>query len=302
MANKVKFGLEKVHIAFKGVAQTQSIEVTKPPSTDGEATLTVTATTLLGDDSPHDVVVPLASETHTTAAKVASAVCNALNNDEVISAVFRARRVGTAVYLATKVAQDNDATLAIAFADTGGTGAEMGDSTVVAAGTVGWGTPVAIPGAVNLTMNPEGGETAFYADNRKYYSRFTNNGYSGTLEMALVPDDVLAEMLGWEVDDKGMLVEVADGQPKEFALLGQVLGDERNRRFVYYNCIASRPADNAATTTDTATPTTETLNITILPIDHNGKKIVKSVIECDETNAAIFDGWFDEVQLPGQEG
>ena len=158
-------------------------------------------------------------------------------------------------------------------------------------------TPQEIPGAVNLTMNPEGGETAFYADNRKYYSRYTNNGYSGTLEMALVPQDILAEMLGWEVDD-GMLVEVADGQPKEFALLGQVLGDERNRRFVYYSCLASRPADNAATTTDTATPTTETLNITILPFDHNGKKIVKSVIERDVTNAAIFDGWFAEVKLP----
>lgn len=300
--NKVRFGLEQVHIAFDGIAQTQSIEVNDPPTTDGEVTITITATTLLAADSPHDVVVPLASETHTTTAKVASAIVNALNNDEVISAVFMARRVGAAVYLATKVAQDNDATLAITFADTGETGAEMGDSTVVAAGTVGWGTPVAIPGAVNLAMNPEGGEMAFYADNRKYYSRFTNNGYSGTLEMALVPQDILAEMLGWEVDDKGMLVEVADGQPKEFALLGQVLGDERNRRFVYYHCIASRPADNAATITDTATPATETLNITILPIDHNGKKIVKSVIERDETNAAIFDDWFDEVQLPGQEG
>ncbi len=158
--------------------------------------------------------------------------------------------------------------------------------------------PQAIPGAVNLTMNPEGGETAFFADNRKYYSRYTNNGYSGTLELALVPQGILAEMLGWEVD-KGMLVEVADGQPKAFALLGQVLGDERNRRFVYYNCLASRPADNAATTTDTATPTTETLNITILPIDHNGNKIVKSVIERDETNEAIFDDWFDEVTFPG---
>ena len=163
----------------------------------------------------------------------------------------------------------------------------------------GYETPQAIPGAVNLTMNPEGGETAFYADNRKYYSRFTNNGYSGTLEMALVPDDVLAEMLGWEVDDMGMLVEVADGQPKEFALLGLVLGDERDRRFVYYNCIASRPADNAATTTDSATPTTETLNVTVLPMDHDGKKIVKSVIERDETNAAVFDAWYEDVALPG---
>jgi phi13 family phage major tail protein len=167
----------------------------------------------------------------------------------------------------------------------------------------GYETPQAIPGAVNLTMNPEGGETAFYADNRKYYSRFTNNGYSGTLEMALVPDDVLAEMLGWEIDeDTGMLIEVADGRPKEFALLGQVQGDTRNRRFVYYRCAASRPADNAATKTESVTPNTDTLNITVLPIEHGKKKIVKSVLERDETNAAIFDAWFDEVTLPGASG
>lgn len=163
----------------------------------------------------------------------------------------------------------------------------------------GWKTPVHIEGAVNLAMNPDGGEDAFYADNRKYYVRYSNNGYTGTLEMALLPPEVLAEMLGWEIDDNGMLVEIADGQPKEFALMGQVQGDARNRRFVYYNCIASRPADNAATTTDSATPTTETLNVTVLPMDHNGKKIVKSVIERDETNAAVFDAWYEDVALPG---
>ena len=299
MGNKVRFGLEQVHVAFKGVAQTQSIEVTEPPSTDGEVTLTITATTLLGADSPHDVVVPLASETHTTTAKVASAIVNALNNDEVISAVFRARRVGTAVYLATKVVQDNDATLAITFADTGATGAEMGDSAVVAAGTVGWGAPVAIPGAVNFSADPDGGESTFYADNTKYYTRQTNNGYTAELEMALVPDEVLAEMLGWEVDSNGMLIEDAEAVPKEFALMAQVQGDVRNRRFVYYRCTASRPTQTHGTTTDTTTPTTETLNLTILPLEVNGKKLVRGVIELNETNEAAYNGFFDAVLLPG---
>lgn len=297
MGNKVRFGLEQVHVAFKGVAQTQSIEVTEPPSTDGEVTLTITANTLLGNDSPHDVVVPLASETHTTTAKVASAIVNALNNDEVISAVFMARRVGAAVYLATKVVQDNDATLAIA-ADTGATGAEMGDSTVVAAGTVGWGTPVAIPGVVNFSATPDGGENAFYADNTKYYVRQTNNGYTGELEMALIPDAILAEMLGWEIDDNGMLVENADGVAKEFALAAQVQGDAKNRRFVYYRCAASRPAQASATTTDSITPTTEKLSLTILPLEVGGKRIVKAVIELSETNQAAYDAFFDAVTLP----
>jgi len=165
----------------------------------------------------------------------------------------------------------------------------------------GWETPVHIPGAVNLSMSPDGGETAFYADNKKYYSRFTNNGYTGTLELALVPKALLAEMLGWEIDSNGALVEVTDGQPKAFALLGQVLGDERNRRFVYYNCTASRPADNAQTTTENAEPQTETLNITILPFDHEDKPIVKTTIERCEANEAVYNGWFNAVVLPDGE-
>lgn len=162
-----------------------------------------------------------------------------------------------------------------------------------------WDTPVAIPGAVNFSATPDGEESTFYADNTKYYTRRTNNGYTAELEMALVPDEVLAEMLGWEIDDNGMLVEDAEGVPKEFALMAQVQGDARNRRFVYYRCTASRPTQTHATTTDTTSPTTETLNLTILPLEHNGKKIVKGVIELSETNQAIYDAFFDAVALPG---
>ncbi len=34
------------------------------------------------------------------------------------------------------------------------------------------------------------------------------------LTMANLPDEILARMLGWEIDDNGMLVEVADGEPE----------------------------------------------------------------------------------------
>lgn len=53
----------------------------------------------------------------------------------------------------------------------------------------------------------------------------SNNEYTGDLEMALVPDTILAEIIGWTVDTNGMLVEDADGIAKEFALL-----------FHYYKC------------------------------------------------------------------
>lgn len=162
-----------------------------------------------------------------------------------------------------------------------------------------WDTPIAIPGAVNFSANPDGGESTFYADNTKYYVRRTNNGYTAELEMALVPDEVLAQMLGWEIDSNGMLIEDAEAVPKEFALMGQVQGDVRNRRFVYYRCTASRPTQTHGTTTDTTTPTTETLNLTILPLEVNGKKLVRGVIEPDGTNEAVYNGFFNAVLLPG---
>ena len=68
--NKVTFGISNMHVAFIGQSQTGKIEVTDPPGTDGEIEIEVTADDLLGVDSPQAVVVPLASETHTNAAKV----------------------------------------------------------------------------------------------------------------------------------------------------------------------------------------------------------------------------------------
>ena len=164
-----------------------------------------------------------------------------------------------------------------------------------------WEEPIAIPGVVNFSATPEGGESVFYADNAKYYVRYSNNGYTGELEMALIPDTILAEMLGWEIDHNGMLVEDAEGVAKEFALMAQVQGDARNRRFVYYRCTANRPGQSNSTTTENTTPTTETLSLTMLPIEVGNKKIVKGVIELDEMNASIYNSFFEQVTMPDAE-
>ena len=297
MANKVTFGLEKVHIAFKGTAQTESIQVTAPCTTDGEITVTVTAATLLGGDSPASVVVPLAAETHTSVSKVASTIVNALNNDDTISAVFRATHSGGAITLATKVAQANDATLDIAVI-VGLTGVTVGASTAVTAGTTSWGAPVAIPGAVRFTPTPQGQETKFYADNGLYYTATSNDGYTAELEAALIPDSVQSEMLGWRIDVNGMLIEVADGVQKEFALMGQVLGDDKNRRFVYYQCKAARPAKEHATKGEAIEPKTDVLVLIITPVVIDDEKVVKGTMELNATNSAAYNAFFDAVTAP----
>lgn len=161
-----------------------------------------------------------------------------------------------------------------------------------------WEKPVKIPGAVSFSPEPEGDSSTFYADDTAYYIATSNNGYTGDLAMANFPDGILAEALGWEIDDNGMLVEVADAQPKKFALMGEVTGDKRNRRFVYYDVQAQRPSSEKATKQETIEPTENTMAVTISPIEIDGKKIVKGDLELSDSNKEVFESFFDEVYLP----
>lgn len=293
--NKVTYGLENVHIAFKGVAQVESIEVTAGCTTDGEITVTVTSAIVTG--SPLGVKVALAAESHATVAQVASVVANTLNNTAAVSEHFVASHIAGVIYLTAKVVAANDATLALAFTP-GTTGVTVGASTNVAAGATGWGVPQTIPGAVRFTPTAQGQESTFYADNGPYFVVTANNGYTAELEMALVSDAILAEMLGWRIDSNGMLVELSAGVPKRFALMGQVEGDDKNRRFVYYDCQASRPAKEHSTKGETIEPKTDVLNLTIFPIEINGEDVVKGVLELSATNTAAYNAFFNAVTLP----
>ena len=161
-----------------------------------------------------------------------------------------------------------------------------------------YAAPIAIPGAVSFAPGPEGDKTTFYADDSKYFVITSNNGYSGDLVIANLTDSILAEMFGWEIDNNGMLVEVSDAQPKSFALMGEVKGDKKNRRFVYYNCQASRPTSEKNTKAETIEPSTDALTMDVSPIEIGGKNIVKGDLELSATNATAFNGFFGSVYLP----
>lgn len=164
--------------------------------------------------------------------------------------------------------------------------------------TIAWETPIPIPGAVRLTPTAQGQSSTFYADNGPYFTITSNNGYSSELEMALIPDAILARMLGWQIDDNGMLVETSDAKPTPFALMGQVQGDQRNRRFVYYYNTAQRPAKEQTTAGETIEPNTDVLTMTSTPIEVNGRRIVKGDMELNDTNSAAYNAFFSAVTVP----
>jgi len=157
-------------------------------------------------------------------------------------------------------------------------------------GSITYGTPKRIPGAVNLTLDPQGEQAEFYADDMRYFSAFANSGYSGSLEVALFPDDFKKDVLGYIEDENGVLFEDANVVPKNFALLFEFTGDKNAIRHVLYNVSASRPSISGATKGASIEPQTETINITAAPALDTG--MVKA--KCEPGQAA-YETWYQQV-------
>lgn len=166
--------------------------------------------------------------------------------------------------------------------------------TVANDGTFTYGTPFAIPGAVSLSLDASGEEANFAADNNaRYFTSFANNGYSGSLEMALYSAKFRTDILGETVDNNGALVEDASATPSPFALGFRIDGDDTNTKFWYYNCMASRPSVAANTTEDSITPQTESMNITVSQRPSDSK--VRVMMTESTTNTAPYGTFFDNV-------
>ena len=148
-------------------------------------------------------------------------------------------------------------------------------------GVITYDTPKSIPGAVNLTLDAAGESVQFYADDSVYYEENTNDGYTGSLEMALIPDEFRVDVLGDELDANGALIENKDAKAKHFALMFEFDGDAKKTRHVLYYVLASRPSVSGSTRTNTKEPQTETLNITARPAPDTGD--VKAKVPYGET-------------------
>lgn len=160
-------------------------------------------------------------------------------------------------------------------------------------GVIDYETPFAMPGAVNLSLDPEGDESDFYADNIKYFTSAAKNGYKGSLEIAEVLDKFLTDILGQEKDSNGAIIESADDKESKFALMCEIDGDPVQRRVVFYNCIAKRPAIDYSTTETGKEVKTATMDLTISP--RSTDKKVKATLELSEENKNIYNKFFEKV-------
>ena len=148
--------------------------------------------------------------------------------------------------------------------------------------------PVRIPGAVSLSIDAEGEASNFFADDGVYYVLNNNSGYTGDLEIALVPLEFATDILGEKLDEKGVLTETNTAEVSQFALLFEFSGDKNKIRHCLFCCSASRPATESATTEESTEVKTEKLSLKATPLPTG---LVKSKTT-ESTTDAVYNNWF----------
>ncbi len=160
--------------------------------------------------------------------------------------------------------------------------------------------PQAIPGAVSMSLDAEGEASPFYADGIVYFRSAANNGYSGDLEIALIPEWFREQVLQEKLDTNKVFIETADcAEQVYFALLFEFDGDAKAIRHVLYNCsVSKRPALASQTKEASIEPGTETLSLSADPREDGLVKARTS----DDTTGTVYQKWYEAVYTPAVTG
>ena len=161
-----------------------------------------------------------------------------------------------------------------------------------AGGAATFGSPVAIPGAVDMSLSKNGDTYEFYADDGVYFEVADGDVYEGDLEIALIPDSFRTAILHESLDAKNVMFEGALDTKVPFALLFEFTGDVNAVRHVLYNCTAYETEISGTTKGESTEVKTEKLHIKAKPLPNGGYIKAKTGASTDSTT---YDGWYSNV-------
>lgn len=156
------------------------------------------------------------------------------------------------------------------------------------AGTITYGKPTAWKGAKSLTLDPEGDTNTYYADNTAYFATNTNNGYSGSLEMSEIPEEIEKMIFNVVTTEEGNLAEDANLLPNNVALMFQFEGDVNATKYIFYKVVFSRPNVEGETKEESTDPKTTSMDITAIPVEKDDHQWVRSKCRKGDTNYENF--------------
>lgn len=156
---------------------------------------------------------------------------------------------------------------------------------------ISYGTPAALPGATELTLDANGDGIEFYADDTKYFSADNNQGYTGKLTIAKLTEAFEKDVFGLD-DSKGVSTENANSKIKRIALMFEFDGDQKATRHLLFNVSLSRPGDGSKSKEDKVDVNTQELEFTAAPDPYSGDVKTKTN---SATPEEVYNAWYDKV-------
>lgn len=151
-------------------------------------------------------------------------------------------------------------------------------------GAVTMGEGIMLPGAVSLSLEPEGDSSSFYADDKIFHSDYQDNGFSGTLKVAKFTDDFKKKFLGYVETKDGGLASMKGAVKPALWVSFEAKGDKEKRRVLLYNVTLGGISREYETTSDKKEPATESSKITV--IGDNATGITQVVYNPSDTGYA----------------
>lgn len=164
------------------------------------------------------------------------------------------------------------------------------------AGNHTYAVPKAIKGATEISLDPKGETSDFYADDTLYYTTVSNAGYEATLTIANIPMEFRIDVLGETLEPTdSVLTESTVQKNSKIAFMFEFDGDIKAVRHILYNVTVTRPSLTSATKTETAEPQPQELTMVAAARPSDG--IVKRSTTGD-TPDNIYDAWYTTVYNP----
>lgn len=154
-----------------------------------------------------------------------------------------------------------------------------------------YGTPAALPGATELSLDASGDAIEFFADDVKYFNADNNQGYTGKLTVAKLTEAFEKDVFGVD-DTSGVSTENAKAKIKRIALMFEFDGDQKATRHLLFNVSLSRPGDGSKSKEDKVDVNTQELEFTAAPNPYSGDVKTKTN---SKTTEAVYDAWYNSV-------
>jgi hypothetical protein len=121
----------------------------------------------------------------------------------------------------------------------------------------------------------------------KYWSGFSDNGFSGSIEVAKFDTDFKTQFLGYQTLTDGGVAAIKGSTKPNVAIMFEVAGDVENRRVIMYNCALGAITREFSTIEESKEPVTESIDITVTGDNGTGITMV-SYKPADTGYATLF--------------